>query len=417
MNFGVSQAPTTIPVTRSRWLIAAILFLAVTVAFFDRINVSILFTDSSFLTTLGIKGNPALMGLLMTTFVFAYGVSGVLLSFSTDLMGPRKTLALCTLVLALAMGGMGVASSYALMLAGRVLLGIAEGPQFGLASAVIKRWFPVNEQGRANSIWTVGSPLGSAIGFPLIFFTVAAFGWRGSFYFLAALNFVIVLPIVLAFLKDYPPAANRPMPQQAVGAQDRGPSIRESIGVFMRDWKFWMLAIYTCGMMIYLWGFNAWLPAYLRTYRHFSIARAGLYSALPFILMFVGEVAAAWLSDRLQRRAVFLFVGLIMAGAFIFLAAISPGATAAAWCLAWSAFFWGMTAPTVFALGLQIIPAKVTAAGVGMYNGIANLVGATAPFLMGLIIGRSGNYNGGLAFLVISCIVLSLPMIPLLRKY
>jgi cyanate permease len=71
----------------------------------------------------------------------------------------------------------------------------------------------------------------------------------------------------------------------------------------------------------------------------------------------------------------------------------------------------------VFALGLQIIPAKVTAAGVGMYNGIANLVGATAPFLMGLIIGRSGNYNGGLAFLVISCIILSLPMIPLLRRY
>ena len=46
-----------------------------------------------------------------------------------------------------------------------------------------------------------------------------------------------------------------------------------------------------------------------------------------------------------------------------------------------------------------------------------DLVGATAPFLMGLIIGRSGNYNGGLAFLVISCLVLSLPMIPLLRRY
>lgn len=68
-------------------------------------------------------------------------------------------------------------------------------------------------------------------------------------------------------------------------------------------------------------------------------------------------------------------------------------------------------------MGFQIIPAKVTAAGIGMYNGIANLVGASAPFLMGLIIGRAGNYNGGLALLVVSCVVLSIPMVPLLRKY
>jgi hypothetical protein len=69
-----SVAPaSTVSTDRSRWFITAILLLAVTVAFFDRINISILFTDSSFLTTLGIKGNPALMGLLMTTFVFAYG--------------------------------------------------------------------------------------------------------------------------------------------------------------------------------------------------------------------------------------------------------------------------------------------------------------------------------------------------------
>jgi fucose permease len=194
-------------------------------------------------------------------------------------------------------------------------------------------------------------------------------------------------------------------------------SFRDSVGLFIRDWRFWMLAIYDCGAMIYLWGFNSWLPAYLRVFRHLNLAQAGFYSALPFVLMLIGEVAGARFSDRVQRRAIFCFVGLILAGACICFAALSPSGTVAAWSLAWSAFFWGATVPTLFALGLQIIPGKVTAAGFGVYAGLANLVGAAAPFVIGSIIGRAGHYNQGLAVLVLSCVVLSFPMIPLLRKY
>ena len=132
--------------SRSRWFIVSILLLAVTTAFFDRINISVLFTDPTFLRTLGIAGKPALMGLLMTAFVFAYGIAAVLLSFMSDLVGPRKMLVCITIVLALAMGWMGFVTAYGAMLVGRVVLGVAEGPQFGSANAVVKRWFPPREQ-------------------------------------------------------------------------------------------------------------------------------------------------------------------------------------------------------------------------------------------------------------------------------
>jgi MFS family permease len=402
-------------VGRSRWFIVSILLVAVTTAFFDRINIAVLFTDMSFLTTLGIKGKPAMMGLLMTVFVFAYGVSAVFLSFLSDLFGPRKMLAWITIVLAVAMGWMGFATAFGAMLVGRVVLGVAEGPQFGSANAVVKRWFPPKEQSFANSIWTIGSPVGSALGFPLVFYLVAHYGWRSSFHLLAILNAVIVLPMIWLFLKDFPSA--EVAAAYSSKAKEGALSFRDSLGLFIRDWRFWMLAIYDCGAMIYLWGFNSWLPAYLRLFRHLNLARAGFYSALPFVLMLVGELVGAKLSDKVQRRAIFCFVGLIAAGLCILMAAVSPGATAAAWYLAWSAFFWGATVPTLFALGLQIIPAKVTAAGFGVYAGLANLVGAMAPWLIGWIIGRAGNYNHGLAVLVLSCVVLAFPMVPLLRKY
>src|SRR5882757_10626803 len=80
------------------------------------------------------------------------------------------------------------------------------GPQFGAANAAVKRWFPPREQGLANAFWTIGSPLGSALGFPLVLFLVTQFGWRSSFYALAALNGLIILPVVWFFLKDQPPA-------------------------------------------------------------------------------------------------------------------------------------------------------------------------------------------------------------------
>ena len=73
------------------------------------------------------------------------------------------------------------------MLAGRVTIGITEGPQFGTAISVVKRWFPLREQALGNAVWTIGSPLGSMIGFPLVIFLVAQYGWRASFYVLAAL--------------------------------------------------------------------------------------------------------------------------------------------------------------------------------------------------------------------------------------
>ena len=413
---GAASTPNQAAAARSsRWFIVAILLLSVATAFFDRINIGVLFTDINFLTTLGIKGKPAMMGLLMTAFVFAYGVSAVLLSFLSDVIGPRKLLVLITVVLAITMGWMGMVGAYGAMVFGRILLGVAEGPQFGAANAIVKRWFPPKEQSFANSIWTIGSPVGSALGFPLVFYLVANYGWRMSFYALAIVNVVIVLPVLWFFLKDFPStevaAAYSLKPKQG------SMTYRESLGVFIRDWRFWMLAIFDIGAMVYLWGFNSWLPAYLRVFRHMDLARAGIYSALPFVLMLVGEVVGAKLSDKLQKRAIFCFVGLIMAGLSIWMAAISASPTAAAWYLAWSAFFWGATVPTLFALGFQIIPAKVTATGFGVYAGLANLIGAMAPWLMGWVIGRSGNYNHGLAVLVLACIILAFPMVPLLKKY
>ncbi|HTH98422.1 MAG TPA: MFS transporter, partial [Stellaceae bacterium] len=282
-NNSFTVAPATAVASPRRWLIAGIMFLAVISAFFDRISVAVLFTNTDFQTAMGTGFNPTLLGLLMTAFVFAYGVSGVLVSFVGDLYGLRRSLAIGTAFWGVLMAAMGMAGSFLAMLSLRIGLGIAEGPQFSIINSVVKRWFPQREQARANSIWMIGSPLGSAIGFPLMIFLVSHFGWRSAFYALAALNLVIVLPLVLGFLRDRPEQAAAPAP---VGTAEREPFMSQ-VALFCRDWRFWMLVIFNSAALIYLWGLNSWLPSYLVKVRGFDPRQTSFYSFLPFFMMFL----------------------------------------------------------------------------------------------------------------------------------
>ena len=412
LDSGIQAAPVkrvAAAGVRVRWTVSLLLLLAVMTAFFDRIDIAVLFTNQQFKSDIGVS-DPARLGLLMTAFVLPYGASMFLFSVLGDLFGPRRTFASIAGILAATTAIMGSVSSYGLMLVARVVLGVAEAPQFGTATVAVRRWFPPREQGLANALWTIGSPLGSALGFPLVLFIVSNYGWRASYYTLALLNGFIVLPIIWLFLRDAPdvPAAPR--------AEDRVP-IGDGIRLLAGNWRFWLLPIYNSGGLIFLWGFNAWLPTYLQQARHFDVAHTGFFSALPFVLMIIGEIGGAWIADRTGKRALVCFVSLFMTGVCMWAAAMAPGATAAALWLALSAGFWGAEVPTLFALGMQMIPRNITALGLGIYSGIANFVGSLAPFIMGLLIGQHGDYNAGLYFLVFCCIGLSLFVLPLVRRY
>ena len=411
---GAGEAYAPAAPSRRRWLIAGILLLAVLSAFFDRISVAVLFTNQAFQADMG-GLNPTQLGLLMTVFLFAYGASGVLFSFVGDLYGPRRGLAIGAALWGVAMALMGGAGGFSIMLAYRVLLGIAEGPQFSLTNALIKRWFPQREQARANSIWMVGSPLGSAIGFPLTIFIVSHYGWRASFYTLAGLNLLVILPLVLLFIKDRPAATAEAAP--SIAARAEAVPYRAQVAAFMADWRFWMLVIFNSAALIYLWGLNSWLPTYLSQARHFDMRQVGNFAFFSFLMMFVGEVASAILSDRLGRRAAVCFVGLLMAGVSMYLVSIAEDPTQAALLVAVSAFFWGCALPPLFALSLQILPVGAVAAGVGVYNGVGNLVGALSPLLIGMLIQHFGGFDAGLMVLVGAAIIGSFAMLPLIRRY
>ncbi len=398
------------PLARGRWLVAGVLLVIVVSGFFDRISIALLFNNTDFQTAMGIGFDPARLGLLMTSFLFAYGVSSIVLSFVGDRFGPRRSLLVSAALWGGLMGWMGAAGSYASMIGARIALGVAEGPQFSLLNKVVGRWFPPGERARANATWLVGSPLGSAIGFPLTIALVAAYGWRVAFYVFGAVNLLVVLPLIFAIVRDRPAGA----PAHPAGPRR---SIVADLRVLLAMPHFWLFVVFNCGVLIYLWGINTWLPSYLQRVRHFDTHELGLFSALPFLMVFLGQVGSAWLSDKFGRRATTCFVGLFSAGVFMLLTAMVPNAYLAALLLAVSGGCWGASIPSAYALAQDMIPANIGATGVGVFNGIGNLAGACAPYGMGLCIEYFGTIDAGLYVMVAATMIGSLAMLPLLRRY
>ncbi|SQC45299.1 MFS transporter permease [Klebsiella pneumoniae] len=118
-----------------RWAIPLSLLACVLLAFFDKISIAALFSDSHFQQAMGIDFDTTRLGILMSAFLLSYGFSSVLLSGLGDRIAPLRLLTGMMVVWCILMVIMGFTHNYALMVTLRILLGIAEGPLFPLAFA------------------------------------------------------------------------------------------------------------------------------------------------------------------------------------------------------------------------------------------------------------------------------------------
>ncbi|WP_426766229.1 MFS transporter [Erwinia aphidicola] len=391
-----------------RWSIPLALFACVLLAFFDKVSIAALFSDVQFQQAMGLSFDTTRLGLLMSAFLLSYGFSSMLLSGLGDRINPQRLLVGMMLLWCLLMVAMGFCHSYRTMLGLRIALGVAEGPLFPLAFAVVRNNFPQHLQARATMLWLLGTPIGAAIGFPLSLFILGHFGWQSTFWFMALLTLPVVGWICLALRN-----IRRGMTATRSNAQPR----KAARAVLYRNGHFWLICLFNITYLTYLWGINGWLPSYLVEGRGIHLRDVGWLSSLPFIAMLAGEGLGSWLSDRADRRALACFISL--GGAAIGLLAVlhlqQQGGVIAA--MSFSTFMWGAGAPNIFALLAKATPPNVSAAAGGVFNGLGNFAGALAPLLMGAIIAESHSMDSGLLFLVVVAAAGCVLLLPILKRY
>ncbi len=386
----------------------------VVLAFFDKISIAVLFSDPHFQDAMGIAQDKAKLGWLMTSFLLAYGFSSIFLSFLGDIFNPKKMLFWSVASWGVLMLIMGFTTHYGSMLFLRVLLGIAEGPLFALAYAIVKQTYTDRQQARASTMFLLGTPIGAFLGFPITAAVLAKHDWHSTFFVMAAMT-LLVLVFVVVGLRNLELRKTIEIEDSSKRINFKG-HLRNT-KLLLQNSAFWLVCIFNIALMTYLWGLNSWVPSYLIQDKGFNLKEFGFYSSLPFIAMLVGEVVGAVFSDKLGKRAVQVFGGLLVVGISLYVMVLMTNPLLIILAMSISSMAWGFGVAAVFALLARVTTADVGATAGGIFNGLANFASAIAPVLIGMIVMQTGSFNLGITFLAVVAIVGSFFLTPLLKRY
>ena len=149
--------------------------------------------------TLGIS--PAQFGLIVSSYTISAGIAGVVASTLVDRFGRKSTF--LSLYVGFLIGTLfcGLASTYPILLAARVVTGAFGGVLGGMAMAIIGDVFPDERRGRATGVLMSAFSLASVFGVPFGLFLGTKYDWHAPFLMLV----VVGLPVLLSGLRSLPP--------------------------------------------------------------------------------------------------------------------------------------------------------------------------------------------------------------------
>jgi MFS family permease len=348
--------------------------------------------------------NAVIIGTVLSAFFWGYSISPIPGGWLADRFGAKKVLgfgaawwSLCTFLTPLGGGTRGIMFF-------RVLLGLGEGVNSPAVQSLAARWFPSQERTRAVALYLTGSPIGTIIAFPLTTWIVATWGWHSVFYIYGLIGFIWVL-LWLLFGAGSPEthASISPSERDYIVSDRRLPEAQPGVpwAELLTSGPVLGLIVMTFSVAWMLWLFLSWLPYYLMTAQHFSLKQSGFYSALPFVANMAGGVAAGWLQDRfiaagypitLVRKVT---VTIASAGTVVclLLIPVAPSPIFSVWCLVFAMAMFAANQGVVMVNNIDIGPRH---AGVilGMQATVGNLAGALSPIVAGLIVQKTGSFNG-----------------------
>ena len=367
-------------------------------AYIDRVNISV--AAPALRHELGLT--PIQLGFVFSAFAYPYAGMQIVGGWLSDRFGPRRVLAILSLLWASATIMTGLSWSVASLVVFRLLVGAGEGGAFPTATRAFTFWLPVRERGFAQGVTHSFARLGGAITPPLVLAIVARYGWRQAFYVLGAASLAWTA-VWLAAFRDTP--AEHPWVTAAelseIGAEG-GPA--DAAGR-PTPWRcivsrMWLVTVVDFCYGWSLWVFLTWLPSYLADARGFKPGEMALMTMLPLLSGVVGDTLGGVISDTIFRRTgnlrlarrTLLVVG--MGGALVFLltAIVIESALAAVCLLAAAFFFLELTNAVLWTLPLDIAGSYAGTAG-GIMNTGFGVAGMISPVVFGVLIERTGHYE------------------------
>ncbi|WP_026821139.1 MFS transporter [Arthrobacter castelli] len=376
--------------------IVAMFFFAVGFVFFDRLIINFLMPFIQ--EDLSLDNSQ--IGLLASALAITWAIASVIGGRISDKVGSKR-LYLVVLILAFSVASFfqGFASTFAMLIIMRLMMGLFEGPIIPVTQSVLAMESSKHRRGfnLGLTMNTANGLFGSILAPLVIVAVAAAFGWRTAF-FLTIIPGLILCLFVFKVMREPKPAgqfsgpAHLPDDGGAAAAVDSTTGTKGKLKDVLKNRNIILSIIMFSGFMVYLMALQVFGPIYLTNVKGFTPG------SMSIVLAAFGLGTALWgfvvplISDRIGRKPSAAMFGLLSILAPLSLLFFDSPVFMA---IAVFIFAAGMG---VGGLAMSVIPTESVSplyAGlaVGLPTGIGELIGGFLnPMLTGIAADQFGLY-------------------------
>ncbi len=391
-----AQAPGVLErlaISRAAWRLIPVLVACYFVSYLDRVNLS--FAALQMNKALGLSS--AAYGLGAGLFFLTYCICEIPSNLLLHRFGATRWIARIMVSLGVCAGAMAFVDGKTSFYVVRLLLGAAEAGFYPGVLFLLTLWFPAAYRARMLGIFIAAIPVSGIIGAPLSGLLLSLNGYAGLagwqwLYLVEALPAILLAPVVVWRLQDE--ATSR---RQVSGLQ----SLTNGRVLFLA-------AIYFSNVCL-LNSITFFLPQIVRGFG-LSTTQTGFVAALPSLLALVAMIVWARHSDRTAERyghaalancvgGAALLISVLVADPVMRVAAL---AASFACTLSFTTPFWSI--PSTFLAGAG------AAGGIGTISALGVIGGFVAPWFIGYVKDRTGNFHIGLGAIGILAMLFSVAL-------
>ena len=313
-------------------------------------------------------------GRIAVAFMLGYFVTCPIFGYFGDRASRKWLIAAGIFVWSLGTLLTGFATSFAVLLGYRALVGVGEASYATLSPGLISDSFDSKRRNNALTIFYVAIPVGAALGTIFGGLIAKHFGWRYAFIWVGAPGMLLAL-VLLPF--------REPARGQADGTSAQAVN-KPGIGDVFKLLTIPKYVLVVLGYVAYtfaLGAFGFWGPTFLTRVHGVAIDTAAtFFGAVLFVAGLVGTLAGGFAATAWQKRnpagyALTLGLSVLAAVPFALAAFLVSGTTPAMACLAVAIFLLFLGTGPVSTLTLETVPVNLRSSAMALSIFMIHLFG------------------------------------------
>jgi ACS family hexuronate transporter-like MFS transporter len=286
-------------VTRYRWRICALCFLATTINYVDRQVLGVL---APYLQNSVFHWTELEYSNLVNAFQAAYAIGLLLAGGFVDRVGTRIGYAISIGIWSAATMGTALARNVVGFGVARFFLGIGESGNFPASIKTVAEWFPKKERAFATGIFNSGANIGAVLAPIVVPWLTVRYGWQSAFLVTGALSALWIIPWVAMYR---PPQKHPRVSKQELSYIQSDPPEpitkvpwAKLLG-YRQTWAFLIGKFLTDPIW---WFFMFWLPKFLNQQYGLTLTELGWPLVIIYNMTTAGSIGGGWIAARFLKR-------------------------------------------------------------------------------------------------------------------